>query len=121
MDSTSFTILSSLITGVLAIACTKGVDALIKWQKQKSSECSLDDDRADKSYQVVIAEFRQRIAALEAEVILIRKAWGDEVRGLQQAWNEEKRASDREHQECIRNHERLLAKVEMLERMQKSE
>lgn len=78
--------------------------------KQSQDACSLEDDRADKTYQVVIAEFRQRIAALESEVELIRKAWGDEVRELQ-----------REHQDCIRNHERLVAKVEMLERRQKSE
>lgn len=121
MDSATFATLCSLLSAILAIACTKGIDALIKFRKQQSAECTLEDDRADKSYQVVIAEFRLRIAALETEVISIRSAWGEEVREMQKAWNDERRTSQIEHQECIRNHERLLAKVEMLERRQKSE
>lgn len=89
--------------------------------KQSQDACSLEDDRADKTYLAVIAEFRQRIAALETEVVSIRKAWGDEVRLVQKAWGDEVRELQREHQDCIRNHERLVAKVEMLERRQKSE
>ncbi len=102
------------IIGAVGAAAGGVLGVLLKFlydsSKQQQDACSLEDDRADKTYLVVIAEFRQRIAALEGEIIAIRKAWADELRELQ-----------KEHQDCIRNHERLLAKVEMLERRQKSE
>ena len=102
------------IIGAVGVAAGGVLGVLFKFlydrSKQQQDACSLEDDRADKTYLVVIAEFRQRIAALEGEIIAIRKAWADELRELQ-----------KEHQDCIRNHERLLAKVEMLERRQKSE
>ena len=105
MDSWSVAAIASATTGVLTVLLTKGVDALVKWRRERRTDCTLEDKRADKAYQWVNAKWEQRVVALEAEVVSLRTA-------LDRTVNE----AAKDHTECVRVQEQLRAEIVLLKR-----
>ncbi len=78
------------ITAVLTLVSTKGIDAFIKYRKQRNSEQVADETQQTDLMKVLIGKLEARVELLEAR--------------------NEKLANT--HLECERNHARLEAKVE---------
>ena len=74
-DPTIVTVVCSALTGVVAVLCTKGVDAYIKWRKTnheiEADICHSDDERADIWAKLVIERQQKDIEGLKADVQLL--------------------------------------------------
>lgn len=60
---------------ILTIACTHGVPALLSLWKQRSADQVVQADLASKGYVFVIAELKQQITDLKADVACQEKAY----------------------------------------------
>lgn len=96
---------------LLTLACTKGVDALLRMRKAKADEImdgkKYEDNQAVVAFQQATAAYDKLLAAFEARVETLEEAL--------KAVNGELREARKEHINCVREQERLRGELKALQ------
>lgn len=86
--------IAAIISSVLTLLCTKGVDAYVRWRGTHQQDEQYRDQRVEKGYEFVISQLKERTSNLE--IVLV--------------------ATQKEHLDCIRVQAGLKAQNEAMER-----
>lgn len=103
--------ISSAVSMILGVLCTKGVDALLKMRKAKSEEHmeekKYEDGQEAVAFQQATAAYEKLLAAFESRVQTLETAL--------QAVTVELKESRKEHTNCAVEQERLRGEIKVLQ------
>ena len=103
MDATTTATIGAIFGSILTIALTKGMDAALAWHRRGEPEKKAADDRADRGYASIIADYKELLARAEAACDAQDRAHREEMNIL-----------SLEHIECVKDRESSRVRIEML-------
>jgi chromosome segregation ATPase len=114
-------VITSAATALLTLACTKGIDAIIKYRKDSREDRQheregvlAEESVAIKVYEQVVEQLTQRVATLEQQIVVMQTASVAQAASMQAARDAQDAAAHAIHLECVKEQERLRGEVNVL-------